>query len=1823
MNSNVSPDEFQRVQLVRSGRLPVTSSNSNTSLAATPIRPESENDSSVHFSSSLSHSSSRIPESTRSRESSSGDAQNAEVISSDRAHGELYLRDGRSPFTPSSSFSSDEISFDSPQTACVPLSVPHGNSLVGKQSSTVLSALEPSSEMVGPSVPCLESRSDSLKIPPDSSHPPLVSETKEHPLSSVASPTIDSLSHDREPHSHPPTGAQVKANRRVTLSSVTKNSRNAGETSKPSAGKPANQKIVRTRHGIARVLCVAGQDIYSPEEDSKTLADLIFSPEDSDKSDSASSEPSEFTEPPNSVSSTSKIYLTFIPPAKLAQRWKVAKKRFSRKGLSCPPVEFNGMRNYVTGTLEFEKWHAKYNFMVDGGSDLCLLSRSMLPPDFDLASLSPFTGKPFVDAHGNFFKPLGVSEFALKISDTIFLVPFVIHDDEIATPILGRPWIGPNKVRPDWDRQLLLANRFGDNRPVEISVDHGHFALRTVGDSIVKAGTICWINCKLPENFDEKVWNISPSLLTSGELRVPQNVSTRDDEDPSLIQVPISNWGSEDVEIKAGAFVAYGEPIRPGVVSRITQVTLETDPPNWLDDYNKFQKTLAIHLIQCRTFTFPEKELVGNRPSSPSATVHAAKAAKPFVWRPPMTPVADRLPPLSDEPVDLASVIASAQSYEEHLKEMKSKEDVTHAKVGSHLTPGQVKEAQKFLRDWEQIFASNPLNPGHYTGPKLRIPTGDAFPIKFLPYRQTPWKETEIARHVKTMLDNGVIEAAKSPWAAPVVLAPKKDGSWRFCVDYRGLNAVTKKDSYPLPRIDDTLDALGNGDAQIYSTMDLASGYWQIPIEDEDKEKTAFTTRSGTYQFTVMPFGLTGAPGAFCRAIDNTLREFLWKCCLVFIDDIIVWSPDFETHKRDLAAIFSQLAQNGFKLKLSKCNFFMNEVEYLGYVIRPGHISVSPKKVEAISNFEPPRTLQGLQRFLGMVGWYRRFIRNFSEIASPLYELLSKDRNAEWQVHIPDTPQNRAFIQLRTSLTQYPILRLPDFTRPFILLTDASTHGIGAVLAQNYDNFEHPVHYFSKSLKRTQVNWHSYELETYALVKALENFKHYLTGVNFTVVTDCRALSYLGTMKEWSPKVERWIGFISQFQISFEHRPGVKLVVPDALSRKEEFMRNLPSQTPKSRAEALWKKFLEREKEFANTPVTVGKLKLPNGERLNISAVHSTSQPAPVETQNEIALAIHSSLILEAQAQDPWCIRTKNLLSSEVSQDEADHVTKLRAKYEDSHGVLYRKPSEKWSNPRLVIPSSLRLRIKRALHDDVLAGHLGNEITYRRIAQRFYWPGLKADVAKYLSKCQTCQLNKSSNQAKKLPLQPLPIHTPWSHVHSDYIGPLPRTRNGKLYILVFTDRCTRWTELVATSDNSSSTTSRKFSKRVLHRHGCPAFFLCDRGSSYQGEFKSLCNQHSIQIELAQPYQHNTNGLVERLNRTIEESLSHYVNSTKNDWDEKLSGVEFALNTSYSRSNNDSAYGMNHGRDPSFPIERKLLAPPSSTPSSSESEEEDLPEITEIIPSANEKSHREVAQERFENGKESRLKYQQRMKKDFDSKHKLEDFKVGDWVKIKTEDRQRKGTKLGRKFDGPYRITGRDERNNLILRYSDQPGTELVSHPEKAVRWSSNLNEETSAASQPQQQPFGADITLNFKEPSDRQLQVLRYVRKFRSSGNSSDEVRPRDLLNRRIEVRWYNSFHKGTVVKYEVKTGKFWVQYDQPPKSNDPEVNYPENLLGKSPPEWSFIDTREIVTWKKFAELPSPSQPLKPSLCAEFDEKIKRATNQSNRRQLRPRKTAK
>lgn len=483
-------------------------------------------------------------------------------------------------------------------------------------------------------------------------------------------------------------------------------------------------------------------------------------------------------------------------------------------------------------------------------------------------------------------------------------------------------------------------------------------------------------------------------------------------------------------------------------------------------------------------------------------------------------------------------------------------------------------EVIKFLSEWIHVFASNLDCPPLYKGPKLSIPTNGP-PRKFQPRRVNPVREEEIKRQIKVMLQNGIIKPTNSPWASPVVLAPKKDGTLRFCVDYRYLNSVTIKDSYPMPRIDDMLDALGNQNANIFSTCDLCLGYYCVGIDDADQEKTCFSSQSGTFAYTRMPFGLTGAPGHFVRAMNNVLAAWLWKCCLVFVDDLLIWSPSYEQHFADLANVFGCLVDMGMTLKFTKCHFFKQEVEYLGYTIRKGEIHLNNNKIQAIIDFPPPTTLKGLQRALGMFVWFRRHLANFSITAAPLYELLKKGVNPEdWKIHIDGSEQNIAFNTLKKQLMTKPILKMPNYNLPFIVTFDASYLGTAGCLWNREGNFEYPICYTSKTLNDSQKKWSgSYIIETLAFVRALRAFKHYLTDITFTVATDCSALSAWKTTKEIPAHVAKWVNEIESHSFRIEHRPSAKMVVADALSEfpRETDQRSINAFLLGVDSEHIWK----------------------------------------------------------------------------------------------------------------------------------------------------------------------------------------------------------------------------------------------------------------------------------------------------------------------------------------------------------------------------------------------------------------------------------------------------------------------------------------------------------------------------------------------------------------------------------------------------------------------------------------------------------------------------
>ncbi len=400
-----------------------------------------------------------------------------------------------------------------------------------------------------------------------------------------------------------------------------------------------------------------------------------------------------------------------------------------------------------------------------------------------------------------------------------------------------------------------------------------------------------------------------------------------------------------------------------------------------------------------------------------------------------------------------------------------------------------------------------------------------------------------VQSELEAMLEMGVIEESHSDWASPIVLVPKTDGSVRFCVDYRKVNAVSKFDAYPMPRVDELLDRLGT--ARIYSTLDLTKGYWQIPLSPLSKEKSAFTTPFGLHQFVTLPFGLFGAPAAFQRLMDKILRPHT-AYAAAYLDDIIIYSQDGQQHMVHLREVLRALRGVGLTANPKKCAIGRVEVRYLGFHLGHGQVCPQIDKTAAIAACPRPKTKKEVRHFLGLAGYYRRFIPDYSELTSPLTDLTKKE--------VPDTVQwtercQQAFTQVKAALCGGPLLHSSDFSLPFLLQTDASDRGLGAVLTQEIGGEEHPLLYISRKLSKRETMYSTIEKECLAIRWAVLTLRYYLLGWEFTLCLDHAPLQWLHRMKDTNARITRWYLALQPFKFKVIHRPGTQMTVADFLSR--------------------------------------------------------------------------------------------------------------------------------------------------------------------------------------------------------------------------------------------------------------------------------------------------------------------------------------------------------------------------------------------------------------------------------------------------------------------------------------------------------------------------------------------------------------------------------------------------------------------------------------------------------------------------------------------------
>ena len=461
----------------------------------------------------------------------------------------------------------------------------------------------------------------------------------------------------------------------------------------------------------------------------------------------------------------------------------------------------------------------------------------------------------------------------------------------------------------------------------------------------------------------------------------------------------------------------------------------------------------------------------------------------------------------------------------------------------TEITLEQAERVAYFLLEFETVFAKNDTDLGCYTDITHSIDTSDAKPVR-LQMRRTPLGfQGEEEKHLRQMLDMGVIRESTSEWAAAPVLVRKRDGSVRYCIDYRDLNNVTVKDAFPLPKIQECLDTLGNN--AFLSTLDLQSGYWQLLVDPKDVHKTAFITKYGLFEHVRLPFGLCNSPATFSRAMQLLLRGLSWRTVLSYLDDVVILGTSFENHLDNLREVLVRLQQNNLKLKPKKCSLFKTEIDFLGRKVSKHGISVHPNHIDKVKTWPTPKNVNDIEKFLGFVNYHRDFIKDYAEYTTPLLKLTHKGVPFEWTEE-----HHQSFERLKQLLISTPSLGFPDENLTFILDTDASLTAIGCELSQIDANGKtRVISYGSYVLTPAQRNYCATKRELLAVVKFTRQYRHYLLGKPFYVRTDHNSLTWLTRFKNIQGMLARWLEELSQYDMTIVHRAGKEHVNADALSR--------------------------------------------------------------------------------------------------------------------------------------------------------------------------------------------------------------------------------------------------------------------------------------------------------------------------------------------------------------------------------------------------------------------------------------------------------------------------------------------------------------------------------------------------------------------------------------------------------------------------------------------------------------------------------------------------
>lgn len=971
----------------------------------------------------------------------------------------------------------------------------------------------------------------------------------------------------------------------------------------------------------------------------------------------------------------------------------------------------------------------------------------------------------------------------------------------------------------------------------------------------------------------------------------------------------------------------------------------------------------------------------------------------------------------------------SLKQLPEHLKAM-------FAESSEFLLPDQSQALRQLLLQYQQVFSSGPKDVGRTDLVKHKIETGDARPIKIPPRRIPLAKQAEAAKCLQEMKDQGVIQASNSPWSAPLVLVKKKDNSTRVCVDYRALNDITKKDSFPLPRIDMVLDSLAG--SSWFSTLDLKSGYWQVAMDPKDREKTAFSAGDSLWEFTVMPFGLCNSPATFSRLMEQVLQGVSSKSCLKYLDDVIVHGRSFEDELEHLKEVLEKLKAAGLKLNPKKCHLFQRQVHYLGHVVNAQGVTTDPEKVDAVLKWPRPGTKTEVRSFLGLCSYYRRFVPSFASIAKPLHVLTEERSPFVWTFSCQE-----AFDALKSALTKAPILVLPTAGDEFVLDTDASNFGIGAVLSRVKNGSEQVIAYFSQTLSKPEKNYCVTRKELLALVKSIGHFHHYLYGRSFTVRTDHSALQWLMAFKTPEGQLARWLQKLQDYSFKILHRPGRKHGNADALSR-----RPCPEDCKHcTRAEV---------KEGSTAALPIKRTTLSPEVQSN-----RTSEDLKQAQRNDPVLGRIIEWLESGHQRPDWktvCPQSHEVKSYWVLWDSLCMQNGI---------LMYR-----WETPEpgrniliRVLPRCMRQDAWKQVHEDPSGGHLGATKTLNKLRERCFWTGQRWDVKKWCDACTTCAAKKGPPRKPRSPLQQYNVGYPGERVAIDVLGPLPETRDGNRYLLCLMDYFTKWPEAYAIPNQEAPTVADAIVQGYVSRFGVPHELHSDQGRNFESlVFKGVCDRLGIKKTRTTPLHPQSDGMVERYNRTIGNQLAMYANENPEEWDRHVPLLLLAYRSAVHEATRETPAKLMLGRELTLPVDL-FYGIPEDRPHF-----DSVPEYIEELDGTIEKVHA-FARDNIKS-------FSNKAKDRYDLRANDRLFKAGDAVWLYNPQRK-KGVcpKLTCPWKGPYVVLQRI--NDVLYRIRQGPRTKpSVVHKDRLKPYLGDIDPtwlpEATAASEPATEPAAED-----------------------------------------------------------------------------------------------------------------------------------------------------